>query len=414
MSKLKQNTFLLVVPIIVVIGFAIGCGTSSAPGGNAATTQGNQPIAATSQPANNLQQAATTVAAAAKERISAAKSDDETIQSIRLSVDALQNIGRLGQFDTNPQTEELIETFRSANNPVAIDALIQLRIAGVIRDWEELSPAEHAAAFDHFTADIKKTGLTRGQADTLVRISHMLGDGPERGLITKSISELLPLAQSSKDEELNKMAALYEGILRRLQLPGKPLELEGTLLTGAKLDWPGYRGKVVLVDFFASFCDQCRAEVPNVLANYQAYHDKGFEIVGVNLDKTPQLAKQYIDQTGFNFPTIFGEDPSANGWNLPLARKYAVIRIPRAILVDQRGNVVSTMAIGGNLANGLEKLLGPADHPPMRTTSINEDPSVKTAGGSRLDTSVVPASAQEEVEPQTAPAAPDAPAPPKE
>ena len=119
-------------------------------------------------------------------------------------------------------------------------------------------------------------------------------------------------------------------------LPGKPIEIEGTLLGGSKIDWESYRGKVVLVDFFASFCDPCRAEVPNVLENYRAYHDKGFEVVGVNLDTNPQMCKLYMDQTGFKFPTIFGDAPNAAGWDLPLARKYGITRIPRVILVDQR------------------------------------------------------------------------------
>src|SRR6185436_855793 len=190
---------------------------------------------------------------------------------------------------------------------------------------------------------------------------------------------------------------VFEGIARRIDLPGKPLELEGTLLDGAKLDWNSYRGKVVLVDFHASWCGPCRAEVPNILENYEAYHKKGFDVIGINMDKEKSGAEKYIQETGFKFPVVFGEDPNARGWDLPLARKYGVTGIPMVILVGKDGNVVSTEARGPRLGELLQQQLGNPDQPTARDTSRTKDASV------------TPASAEEEAAPTDA--APDAPAP---
>src|SRR4051812_48028008 len=406
MAKPQRNLLLIIVPCALLAGWlAFGDSMFSQK------AQSEQTNVSDEHGKNHLQQAADSIVAAAKERVAAAKTDDEAIQRARLSDQALSIIGKLGEFDTTPQSDDLLNSFRSGGRPIIVDAVVQLRLANELRSWDEMSDTQHAAAVNRFVSDVKKTGLTRGQAEMLVRVANMLGDSDDNKPIAKAVEEITPLAREAKDAELNRIVPIYEGIQRRLTLIGKPLEVEGNLLGGSKIDWASYRGKVVLVDFFASFCDNCRVEVPNVLANYRAYHSKGFDVVGVNLDTNPRMCKLYMDQTGFNFPTIIGDAPNAAGWDLPLARKYGITRIPRVILVDKDGKVVSTMARGERLGELLAQLLGPSDHPPVRATSRSEDPSVTTAGGTLLEPGrVLPASALEEISaPEAAPAPPEPP-----
>jgi thiol-disulfide isomerase/thioredoxin len=172
-------------------------------------------------------------------------------------------------------------------------------------------------------------------------------------------------------------------VVRRL--PGNKLELEGTLLDGGTLDWESFRGKVVLVDFFASWCGPCRAEVPNILEQYGAYQDKGFTVIGVNMDDNRGAAEAYVKQAGFDFPTLFSEDPEATGWDHPMGRKYGVMALPRVILVDQEGMIVSTMARGPNLSVLLQELLG-------EPSPSSEQSSENSTG----DDEVAPASFEEE------------------
>ena len=160
------------------------------------------------------------------------------------------------------------------------------------------------------------------------------------------------------------------------------------MLDGSTLDWESYRGKVVLVDFFASWCRPCREEVPNVIANYRAFHDKGFEVVGVNLDKDRRLAEAYMNQSGFNFPTLFSEG-TRPWWDHPMARKYGVVILPRVILVDQEGVVVSSEARGKVLPALLQELLGP---PAL--------PDGDAIGSDNADAQVVPTAFEEQAAPQ--------------
>jgi thiol-disulfide isomerase/thioredoxin len=308
----------------------------------------------------NLDRAAEAVVAAAKQGIHASQSPEEILQRADTSVETLRLLGELGSSTADSQAEKLLDDVQAGADPQVAQVITRMRLARQLQRWSQLSRGDREKAIDRFVADVKKDGLTPSHADLVMRLADNLEMGEQPDLAKRAVTELIPLFQNSTEPMIQRRTPVMEGIVRRLDVIGKPLELEGKLLDGTEFDWESYRGKVVLVDFFANWCGVCREEVPTILQAYRAYHDKGFEVVGVSLDRQAQLAEQYRKQTGFNFPTLFSDDPRAMEWKSPLAEKYGVTSLPRAILIDQNGNVVDTVARGERLIQNLRDLLGPA------------------------------------------------------
>ncbi len=112
------------------------------------------------------------------------------------------------------------------------------------------------------------------------------------------------------------------------------------------------RGKVVLVDFWASWCGPCRRENPNVVRLYQKYKDKGFEILGVSLDKTHGRWVQAIESDGLEWQHV----SDLKGWANEVAQAYGVRSIPHTILLDPEGRILARNLRGEALENKLAEL----------------------------------------------------------
>jgi len=165
----------------------------------------------------------------------------------------------------------------------------------------------------------------------------------------KRISEEL-VSSENAPEPLKEMA---KGMLKRFKAVGQPFELAYKALDGREVDVQKMKGKVVLIDFWATWCGPCVQELPNVKKTYSKYHDKGCEIVGISLDKSQTALENFVQTNDMPWPQYF----DGLGWGNKISTQYNVTAIPAMFLVDKKGNL-SDIDAREDLDAKVQKLLG--------------------------------------------------------
>ncbi|MEO6188755.1 MAG: TlpA disulfide reductase family protein [Ginsengibacter sp.] len=123
--------------------------------------------------------------------------------------------------------------------------------------------------------------------------------------------------------------------------------------TGKEVNFTTYRGKYVLLDFWASWCRPCRMENPNVVAAYNKYRDKNFTVLGISLDQAKAAWVNAIHVDGLTW----GHVSDLKGWNNEVAALFHVRSIPQNLLIDPDGKIIAKNLRGDVLENKLEELL---------------------------------------------------------
>jgi thiol-disulfide isomerase/thioredoxin len=159
----------------------------------------------------------------------------------------------------------------------------------------------------------------------------------------------LSLAKLNADAAAEPDPRVPEGLEIGQKFPG----FSETDIAGKPLSLAGYRGKVVLIDFWATWCPPCRAEMPNVVATYRKYHAPGFEVIGVSLDENRNTLVNFLPAHGMVWPQFF----DGQGWDNKLAKKYGVHSIPTAYLLDRHGIIIGKELRGAELGEAVEKAL---------------------------------------------------------
>ena len=165
----------------------------------------------------------------------------------------------------------------------------------------------------------------------------------------KALPLLKQIAGGAAPAEMKEAAT---GLLKQMEAIGKPMALQFTAVDGRSVDVSKLKGRVVMIDFWATWCGPCVGEVPNVKKTYEALHPKGFEIVGISLDKDKDKLTQFTAEHSMPWPQYF----DGQFWQNKYARQFGINSIPAMWLIDKKGDL-RTMNGREDLEGQVQKLL---------------------------------------------------------
>jgi thiol-disulfide isomerase/thioredoxin len=194
--------------------------------------------------------------------------------------------------------------------------------------------------------------------------------GPAHTLLLANRLELNPDSKDAYADEVRQVLTTHRGdpwvnriVSTRFQEDAVkmlwPIAFESTDIDGRPVKLDQYKNKVLLVDFWATWCGPCRAELPGLKAAYDKYHPQGFDVVSVSLDFEGSVDldayRKWIEDNGMSWRHIY----DGKGWATPLTSKYFVSSIPAPFLIGRNGEIFASGddCRGANLQGTIERAL---------------------------------------------------------
>lgn len=285
---------------------------------------------------------------------------------VDVSAEAMELLNGIGYQKPAGQVADLIrESFKDNEDPDVVSALSALAFRSKVMQLDSVfvkmmeGDRKAQGEFLETTQSLLASQPPVGELGRVMDYGQKIENEGKIKVARKIYDQLgAALEEAPSGDDLVEL--IRDGLERskkRLGILGEKIEINGETLDGKKVNWADYEGKLVIVDFWATWCGPCIAEFPNLREQYEQHHENGLEIIGVNLDSDKDQLKLFYADNDLPWPTIvhFDEgdepaDPSADPKSNPIAERFGVETIPFVILVAPDGKVVALHARGDRLA----------------------------------------------------------------
>ena len=266
-----------------------------------------------------------------------------------------------------PPVPQAAVTPAASQPPSELESLIQ-QIQGKLKAGKN-TEADFSDELNRFDALLAKhAGEKNDDTAQIAFMKAMLylevfNDTDKGGALVQQIKKDFPDTKAGKNADKILDAIAKQNAAKKIQaqlVPGSIFpDFNEKDLNGQPLSVAALRGKVVLLDFWATWCPPCRAELPNVIAAYKKFHAAGLEIIGISLDGNRARLEAFLKkQDGMTWSQFFESTGDApQNWSNKLASKYGVESIPFTILIGRDGKIIGTDLRGEALSAAVEKAL---------------------------------------------------------